>query len=203
MLISGTRKKHIQSIVVEEETCSNCNFSDSLVFFYFTKYIHFFWIPTFSLGIEGYSECSNCKNVLLQKDMQEDLKEVFLFYMKENKSPLWSYSGLLILALFFSVAIFVLPGYNHRKNLSLIYESEVGDIYRYEVEEKVFSCMRVDSISSDSLYFTHNDLEIGKKSKMYKIDKEENYTNDLVKYSKSDILVMYQNEILFSVARNN
>ncbi|WP_133685585.1 hypothetical protein [Maribacter spongiicola] len=62
--------------------------------------------------------------------------------------------------------------------------------------------MRLEKVTSDSLYLSLNDYEISKKSRLYKIDKEENYSEVTYGYSKNEISQMQKEDIIFDINRD-
>ncbi|HDZ07059.1 hypothetical protein LCGC14_0473710 [marine sediment metagenome] len=62
--------------------------------------------------------------------------------------------------------------------------------------------MKLQKITSDSLYLSLNDYEISKKSRLYKIDKSENYSDVTYGYSKSEISQMQKDGIILEINRD-
>ena len=62
--------------------------------------------------------------------------------------------------------------------------------------------MRLEKVTTDSLFLSLNDFEISKKSRIYKIDKDENYSEITYGYSKSEMIQMHKEGIVFDINRD-
>ncbi len=71
----------------------------------FQKYVHLFWIPFILIGKTAVSQCSHCKLVLKLKEMTPALKVIYEQAKSKNKMPIWTYSGLLLLALAITIGV--------------------------------------------------------------------------------------------------
>ena len=103
------------------------------------------------------------------------------------------------------IALFIAAGFagrNDKENeTQYLLTPLAGDIYDYKTEDSQYSTMRIIHVSKDSVYMQLNDYEIGKSSKIYKIDKEENYSKKAYGYSKEEIKTMYDQKIIIDIDR--
>ncbi|MGQ1784993.1 MULTISPECIES: zinc-ribbon domain-containing protein [unclassified Saccharicrinis] len=99
MLIYGWRSSHIKTLPSKNITCPNCNEKGGIVNSYYGRYFHLFWIPTFSLGKKGASQCSKCNHIFEPKHMSENIERQYKEMKCEVKLPLWHFSGLIIIVL--------------------------------------------------------------------------------------------------------
>lgn len=133
--------------------------------------------------------------------MPEALKMQYKNIKGDAKGPLWQFSGLLIFALLIVFAIYS-SGKNKENTQLYLTQPAVGDIYEYKANNGSFSTMRLERITSDSLYLSLNDFEISKKSRIYKIDKDENYSDITYGYSKNEMTQMHKDGIIFDINRD-
>lgn len=133
--------------------------------------------------------------------MPEALKMQYKNIKGEAKGPIWQFSGLLVLALLIGFAIY--SGGKDKENTQLYLSAPaVGDIYEYKADNGSYSTMKLEKVTSDSLYLSLNDYEISKKSRLYKIDKDENYSEITYGYSKNEISQMQKEGIIFDINRD-
>jgi len=80
------------------------------------------------------------------------------------------------------ISLFIWLSYQGKQNKKLraeyIKTPQQGDLYEYKVLSGSYSTFKVDSVSKDSVYVFLNDFEINKSSRVYKIDKPENYSKN-------------------------
>ncbi|AIY13239.1 zinc-ribbon domain-containing protein [Cellulophaga baltica] len=200
MIIYGTRSAHLHSVQKTTPICPNCEEKGSLLISVYRKHAHIFWIPIFPLGKSGASHCKNCKQALRSSEMPEHLKHEYQKIKKEVKGPIWQFSGMFI-ALF----VLVFAGFASQNNKKLeqeyLNQPMAGDIYEYRVANKQFSTMKVIEVDTDSVFIALNDFEISKASRIYKIDKPENYPDVVYGFSKQEITAMYSSGKIFDINR--
>jgi len=190
MIVYGSRSVHINTVPSRNTTCSSCDKTGYIKFSFFRKHAHIFWIPIFPMGKKGISQCENCKNVLEFKQMPQRLQEEFTQAKKDAKGPIWQFTGLILF-----ISLFIWLSYQGKQNKKLraeyIKTPQQGDLYEYKVLSGSYSTFKVDSVSKDSVYVFLNDFEINKSSRVYKIDKPENYSKNLYSFSKEELEQMY------------
>ena len=101
------------------------------------------------------------------------------------KTPLWYYSGLAILACLIYLA-FYLSKKDEINDANYIQEPKVGDMYTIEAAKKgYYTTMKVNRVTKDSIFVIRNDFDLFRRSKIYRINKDENYTTKIDSFSKS------------------
>ncbi|WP_424002081.1 hypothetical protein [Maribacter sp. IgM3_T14_3] len=201
MIFFGTGSAKLNSVITRNITCQHCNNQDTVYINIYRKHAHVFWIPMFPLGKSGSSYCTHCKETLSPKQMPEALKMQYKNIKSDAKGPIWQFSGLLVLALLIGFAIY--SGGKDKENTQLYLSAPaVGDIYEYKADNGSYSTMRLMKVTSDSLYLSLNDYEISKKSRLYKIDKDENYSEVTYGYSKNEISQMQKEGIILDINRD-
>lgn len=200
MIIFGTGSTNLETIQVNNEVCSYCNKENTLLFSYSRRHAHIFWIPIFPLDKTGRSYCSHCQQTLSIKQMPYSLKTKFKNTKQHVKGPLWQFSGAIIFILLIGIT-----GYTSSKSkkntLNYMEAPSVGDIYEYRSESGNYSTMMLKRITRDSLYMSLNYYEISKPSRLYNIDKKENYPKEVYGYSKEEIKNMKNSGAILHVNR--
>ncbi|WP_108869101.1 zinc-ribbon domain-containing protein [Aquimarina aquimarini] len=103
-LYFGTRSSRLKERKLQgNTTCPNCEIHNSFIATTFGKYFHVFWIPLFPLFKTTILECSHCKKSYHQKEIPVNINRVLLKDNQLNpvKTPLWQWSGSLILIVLF------------------------------------------------------------------------------------------------------
>lgn len=200
MIIYGSRAVHLKSAESKLAICPSCKTQGSLIFSVFRKHVHVFWIPLFPIGKKGVSQCQHCKSTLETKEMPEPIKREYDNFKNEANGPLWQFAGLGLIAI-----LIIWGNYASRedKKLELKYiETPVkGDIYEYKIESGSYSTLKVTSISSDSVFIVPNEYVISRMSKIYKIDKPENYSELSYGISKDKLKEMYSSGYILDIKR--
>ncbi len=200
MIIYGSRSAHIGNIPSKSAKCENCNSERTITFNIFRRHAHIFWIPLFPIGKTGVAECSYCKQVLRKNEMPETLKREYVKARNIAKGPKWQYAGLFLI-----LALFVFVGFSSKisrnNEAKYITEPLIGDVYSYKTETNQYSTMKVDSVSNDSVFVYLNNYEIGRKSKIYKIEKADRYSENTYAYSKKEIIALYEEKTIVSIDR--
>lgn len=189
MVIFGSGSAHIKTASAGNLTCENCNNQGTISFSIFRKHAHIFWIPVFPLNKTGASECSHCQQVLKPKQMPERMKMEYKNFKSDAKGPIWQFSGSILI-----ICLIAFAGYSSGKDKEntskYLSEPAIGDVYEYKIESGSYSTMKVMQVTSDSLFMSFNDYEISKSTRIYKIDKEENYPDEIYGVSRQDLLDM-------------
>jgi len=200
MVIPGWRRYNLSSRKLKRIICKHCNSQDSITVFIYSLYLDIWYIPFCSLGKRGNSNCSNCNETLKPKEMPLNLRVEFQNYKRQIKIPIWQFFGLFILAIV--IAWFTIQISEDKANeLMYIDKPELQDTYEYQINENRYSTLKIIDIKSDSIYFTKNYLTKPRRHKVYLIDKEYNYSDSIVKYSRKDVKMMFQKNIIFAINR--
>jgi hypothetical protein len=200
MIIYGSRAVHIKSKQPKLLICPNCETQGSTLLSVFRKHAHIFWIPLFPLGKTGASECQHCKLVLEPKEMSGGVEKEYLKLKAGAKGPIWQFVGLFVIVVLTAWASYASEE-NAKRELEYVADPQVGDIYKYVIKKGSYSTLKVVEVTRDSVFVAPNDYEISRKSKVYKIDKEENYDDEVYGISKADIKEMHSSDEIFGIDR--
>lgn len=200
MIIYGSKAVHLKTASSKTATCPSCGTQGSLTFSVFRKHAHIFWIPLFPIGKKGVSQCQHCKNVLETKEMPEPIKREYENLKSETKGPIWQFAGLGLIAILIVWGTYASEE-DKKQELKYIANPQKGDIYEYRIETGSYSTLKVVSVTNDSVFVSPNEYEIGKMSKIYKIDKPENYSDLSYGISKIKLNEMYNSGGIFDINR--
>ncbi|MDP3313993.1 hypothetical protein [Lutibacter sp.] len=95
MELTGKKIIELKSITSSDVVCSNCNKQNTTKISVFGIYKHLFYIPFFSGGKNGHSECENCAKQFNLKTMPNPVKLAYYELKETVKTPIWFYTGLI------------------------------------------------------------------------------------------------------------
>ncbi|WP_204346837.1 zinc-ribbon domain-containing protein [Psychroserpens algicola] len=201
MIIWGTRKKIIKKGRLHHVPCPDCDSKTTMHYEVFGRFVDVFWIPTFPIGRQKFLECDTCGAMFRLKELPKRVKDTF----KTEASapyPIWFFSGLLLAILMISFLTYAVIKDDQNDQL-YINNPMVGDVYTIQFKTKTnYTTMKITDVSVDSLQVIYNLESSSKRSKIYTIDKPENYAEFLRdKYSKKDIQELYSEKFILEVDR--
>jgi len=188
ILLIGTKDSNIKNGFIKNEKCPNCQINDTLNFSIFRRYVYITIIPLFPVGNTLDIQCTSCKNWFYYDDLSLEGQEKLRNEKLEN--TIWMFSGTFMLALFL---VYCVNNYIQNKNQIkyLIKEPAVGDVNNLKFSNGYYSTFKIDKITADSIYTTHNDFDAYMPYEVDDLDRSENYTNNKISYSKNELLKLY------------
>lgn len=110
---------------------------------------------------------------------------------QQNKTPIWTFSGLGLLALLI-VGIVISEQNKTKKNMALLADNKVGDVLEVKTKERQYTLYKIDEVLPDSVYLRYNNFECNKISglKDIKLKGDTAYSEDLLGYSKAELKKM-------------
>ena len=201
MIFYGTNSSRLKNGQINNVTCPNCENQTSMNYSVFGKYFYIYWIPLFPIGKENVLECNSCKRTYKLKELPEQIIRKFELE-KHSGIPFLHFSGLAIIA-----CVIAYFSYSNSKDKELeanfIKAPAIGDVYSLNSESKGhYTTLRINTVTNDSIFVVFNDYEIDKKTDTNKIDKDENYTDAELGYSKKEILSLYAAKTIYKIKRN-
>lgn len=202
MIVYGSKAVRLNSGMSKDSSCPNCGTQGSLKLSVFRKHAHIFWIPMFPIGKKGEAECQNCQSTFDSDAMPDEVKRDYNHLKDQSSSgPIWQFAGLGLIAV-----LMVFGTFNSNRiqkaELEYIAAPKVGDVYEYEIESGSYSTMKVIEVSADSVFVKPNEYEINKRTKMYKIDKPENYAEFSFSMSLEQLKEMHTSGDIFGIDRD-
>lgn len=201
MIIYGHNSSNLGNSKPNSLKCPNCENSGTTTLHLFGKYATLFWIPMFPIGKKVVSECSNCKNALEKKEMPTDFNLPIQNLKDQSKTPLWNWIGLVLVAGIIVWGIF--QSKKHDENvLTYLEQPAAKDLYDVKLEDGDYTTFKVTNVENDSIYFRMNDYVISRSSKLYKIDKDENYSDEILSMHKSRLKELFNSGDIIDISRN-
>jgi hypothetical protein len=200
MIIYGKRASHLKSVQLSHDACPHCGTQGSVTLSSFAQYAHIFWIPLFSLGRTGVSQCQHCKQVLELNQMPATIRGRYEDLTKETKIPVWQFSGLAI------IVVLVVFGYQSsaadaKKEEEYFKSPAKGDLYEIKTDEGNYTSFKVEAVSDDSLWVRWNNYEVTKVTGLHKLDKEENYDSMAYSIARTELASLKQSSKIYNIRR--
>ncbi|PXY38858.1 hypothetical protein DMB65_20575 [Flavobacterium cheongpyeongense] len=198
MILVGVRDSNIKNGTILNEKCPKCNQENSLHFSIYRRYTHLTLIPLFPVGKIVFIDCDHCKETFDYEDLSGNI-QLKLRNEKLDATP-WMFLGSIVLVVFI---IFTISNYFDEKDKTsiLIQNPIIGDVYNLKFSNGYYSNMRIDKVTKDSVYTTHNDFEAYMPYEIDDLDKAENFSDQKVYYSRKDILKLYQEDKIIKIRR--
>lgn len=199
LFLIGTRDSNVKNGALLDEKCPKCKSENTLHFGIFRKYTHITLIPLFPVGKSVFIRCNHCEENFDYEDLTESGQRQLRNEKLDNS--IWMFCGSAILTLFL---IFTINNYFDQKDeTSLLLKNPVeGDIYNLKLSNGYYSNLRIDRVTKDSIYTTHNDFDAYLPYEADDLDKAENYSNRKVSYSKTALLRLYKNDEIIKIKRS-
>ena len=200
MIFYGTKGAHLHSEKVSGVKCNHCEQQNAHTISIFSKYFYIYWIPIFPIGKKGVSECNHCKATYERKNMSEQLKLAHDNVKRNTKTPFTHWIGSLLMGAIILFGIYSVQ--QHGKDIvTYINAPQINDIVEYKSSDNAYSTVKVTNVTPDSIFFVANSMEISRKSKLYKIDKEKNYTAERFGMSLADYKKAFDDNYFLDVDR--
>lgn len=178
MIIYGMRAS-LQKTEPLADNCPNCNTSGSVQMNVFQRYAHIFWIPVFPIGKTGVSQCTSCRQILKQKEMPASIKLGYENLKTHTKIPVWTFSGLLIIAL--AIAGFAIADKQKASRVSKMLTSlHKDDVLEVKVKDDQYTLFKVDHVTGNLVYVAFNKFQTNMESSIDDL-KDKEFDNSVIK----------------------
>ncbi|MBO9150839.1 zinc-ribbon domain-containing protein [Chitinophaga sp. GCM10012297] len=179
--------------------CSHCGTMMSVQVFVYQKYAHIFWIPAFPLGKTGGSVCTHCKQTLKPKEMPNDLKLSYDSLRSRAKTPIWTFSGLIVIGLIVTFGIFA-ARQSAAANAKMILAPQAGDVYEVKEAPGSYTLYKVARVAGDSVYVLHNLYETNKSSGLADLMKKE-FSPEEEAFTKNELKELFDKGTIDDIRR--
>ncbi len=184
------------------DRCQYCGTQHSMQMNILQKYFDIFWIPFFPTGKTASTSCSHCKQVLSKKEFSESLLKEYEMLKGSSRTPVWTFSGLIILAVLIGWGII------HQKqqkveNAGLILNPAKGDIYEIKTGAGQYTLYKVDGISGDTVMMLYNQMEVNKWKGLKDLKKQGDklFDGERNPLLKSELQQMLDDGIILDIER--
>ena len=202
MVFYGSKASKLKEGQLINVKCPNCTEGQTMRYSIYGKYAYVYWIPLFPIGKTYVLECNHCKRIYNLKELPEQIKQKFELEKAGVRFPLWYFSGLILIAIAIALATY-LSKKDAENDKLYIQQPMIGDVYSVKASQTgYYTSMKITKVTTDSVYVVFNDYEIDRKSKIYKINKTENYTTEIDGYSKEEIQTLFDQELIYEVDRD-
>lgn len=203
LFILGTKSYNSKVGEIENFNCPKCFSNTQLNYTLSGRYTFLTFIPLFPVDKEILTFCDHCDEEIQPYQLEENTNIEIKRIKKESilTAPFWTYTGSIILigALFYGIYSYI----NSKDNSKIYLQNPiVGDVYNVKMSNGYYTTYRIDKISKDSIFVTINDYQAYLPYETDDIDTPENYTNTKTKYSKQDIVNLFNKDEIYSITRN-
>ncbi|MBL7809324.1 MAG: hypothetical protein JNN28_16010 [Saprospiraceae bacterium] len=200
MIFFGKKASVIKQEHIFGLSCPSCQANNSIHGAVVGNYGHLYWIPTIPLGKTVVAQCEHCRKTFDEKDMSIQMRDAIRPMLEETKTPLTHFSGLFVIGGLFALGIYASIN-NDRDNLAFINEPAVGDVYEIKEAYNEYTTQKVVSVTVDSVYCAENQYSVNKSRGLSDIDKDKNYVNTGVGYSRQELINMLKADKITKVKR--
>ncbi|HTF20282.1 MAG TPA: hypothetical protein VK658_19560 [Chryseolinea sp.] len=199
MIIYGRRATHLKTSQLAHVACPHCGTNGAVTASVFAQYAHIFWLPFFSVGRTGGSQCQHCKQVLKVNEMPPAVKTAYQDLTKETRIPLWNFVGLAGAAFLIAYGSYA-SGETAKKEEAYFINPAQGDLYEVKIDNH-YTTFRVEAVSSDSLIVAWNNYGVSKPIGLSDIKKDENYA-EAVSIARSEVSEMKRSNSIYHISRS-
>ncbi|WP_222935970.1 hypothetical protein [Neolewinella lacunae] len=108
---------------------------------------------------------------------------------EETKGPVWQFAGVGIFILLFIIGAFA-SSQSSQNTAAYLASPMAGDVYEYKFDQGSYSTFLVARVVGDSVFVHPNEYEINKITRLYRIEKPENYSTEVIGFSRADLEAM-------------
>ncbi|WP_372794722.1 hypothetical protein [Lutibacter sp.] len=106
MVLAGKKKTVLKSETSKDLVCPKCNSKNTTKISIFGIYKHLVHIPFISGGKSGKSICTHCQETYKLSNMPATIKLVYYELKETTKTPIWFFSGLIVVKVLILLKIF-------------------------------------------------------------------------------------------------
>jgi hypothetical protein len=206
MIFFGTKFKSIKKGKLTNIICEYCEEECEVEYNFQQKYFHLYFIPVIPLKKKTVVCCENCGYLYEHKELPKEIN-VKLNRVKERypiRTPIWSFSGVIILTVLVTWAIWQSGRHEVDEN-NYIRNPKKGDVYWVEYHPKeyttIYTTLRVDKVDKENIYFTYNDTSVSKYTKVFTILNNSRYTNRKGIYTRKKVEDLFLKDSITSITR--
>lgn len=198
MIVFGTASKQIASGKIST-ACSNCQEQNSLNVFIIQRYAHVYYIPFIPDSKKAVSQCTKCNYVLENIYFPESYKSDYETLNLNTKTPIWTYTGLGLLAILI-IALFIGIELDNTENAELVLSPKKGDIYEIELSPEKYTLYKVDKVEGNAVYMFENEFTTNQASPTQDLS-EKPFYKESVPIMKSDLKMMLEKGQIMDIER--
>lgn len=194
-----TRNKVISANNSVNCNCDNCGAQNRIKMSVVLHYLSVFFIPTFPQRKTLKSQCNNCKQILQEFQFPIHFDKEANRLKTKIKPPLWSRAGVLFVPLFF-VCIAVVDEIRNDRIKGYLAAPLVGDIYELKIADEEYTLIKVNRVSTDSVYVSES-LYITNTAKGLRKIQKKKYDSETFPIAKPALKEMFDERKIIDVDR--
>ena len=201
MIVYGQKAKVLATETLTDK-CPNCGAVAIVQLSVVQKYAHVFWIPFFTTGKTGITQCGNCKQVLKLKNMPQPFKDAYDTIKAQAKTPLYMFSGIGLVILLLAWATYH-GKQNAKQNALLITAPQKGDIFLVKTKENQYTIYKVAEVVGDTVLVHPSNYETTEESGLSKLKKkgDTSYAEETMPLLKPNLKKMLEKGEIIGVER--
>ena len=186
--------------------CPSCPGRNTIILEAVLKHVNLYWIPFAPHKIYIRAFCTECESLIQFEEMPEQMKREAKWLRQEVKMPLWSFTGVGIVAIVIGLIIWNLFRLSENSK-EYIHKPQNGDRYTIRIskggifEDPKYTYFKIIKIEGDTIWFKCN-VRKSKSKELYQIDKEINYKR-VAKISREKVIKMYDKDEISDITRED
>jgi len=166
------------------------------------KYFHLYFIPLFPLRKKTVVYCDDCGVEYYNRKIPKEAAKK-LNHIQDRfpiRTPIWTFSGLFIITLFFCWAFYQSDKHEVVEG-DYVKNPKKGDVYYTEFKPLLYSTLRIDKVDKNNIYFTYNDTSVIKYTKVFFITGDKYYSDKKGIFTRQKLERLYKKDSIISVTR--
>lgn len=202
-LVHGIRRKELTRHLLPGQ-CPICGEKNCVELVVVQRYAHFFWLPLFPLPKRGSTICATCGYEVAHRKLAMGLKQLFNDLRKQERTPLWMFSGSAILVV--ALPLFVQAMMRHdQEQDGLLTGPMVGDVWTIKLGYKRYTLCKVESVDADSVHVRANTHELEDAGVValakFQLETTDGFIGDRIGYARKELLDLAAHGPIHSVER--
>lgn len=182
-------------------TCPACGKQDTREMIISQNYFHFFLVPVLPFGKISSARCTACKGWAVS-DSEMSSKQLEKILLKRAKTPVWTWSGIIFLAMVVALGA-IFGSMDSARNKKLLQQPQKGDILEIKIAEDQYTLYRIDSTRGDSVFLRVANRRV---TGPYPVEELKSlgdtlYTGQQLSYHKETLLEMAESGTITDVDR--
>ncbi|WP_201982424.1 hypothetical protein [Hymenobacter rubidus] len=202
MVIYGLNTTPLRTEPLLGVPCPSCATPNKLQVSIAGRYAHAYWIPFFPFGKIATASCTHCGLSLQGKALPEAAQEQARDLKKQTSLPLWTWSGMGLLAaglLWASIA-----GRHHAQaEAGYLAAPHPGDIYTVRANDKAtdYSLLKVVDVKGKTVDVVANEYQIDNSHPLDELNSPAKYSKTPYPLTQFELQIMKNKGQLTSVDR--
>ncbi|UAY52994.1 hypothetical protein [Ferruginibacter albus] len=150
-MIIGTGKSKRLTEKIEGVECPACKAKDSLVAEGYQDFFNF-GLPVFPTTKRVEIKCSQCKKFLNNNELPYPHNSLVMDIKQRIKPAVWMFIIPIIAAIGIPISL-IKQSMTAKENISKINKAHKGDVYTFEVGDRLYQKMQIEKVKGDSIWF--------------------------------------------------